>query len=258
MSPPQDVVEFIVNQPGLLEVCQRMPEVLLEFAPQLAVPGFGGPLEGAIEETYQKSVKGQEHRRGQNDIGGSALTTNGLCPACEDCFALRHPTFGDYNAANVACGYVIGNGAGLGPHTRAYPIFDYLVWILSTKSDWLPRGHHAYLMQGMKEWAQWTWFGTETDSDYVSSDAGALFRWLSTKGRSSGKPSSDAAADLHGRINHSRVLLGLPESTEELVDRFSAEHVIKAWFEYGQRRRVRRARRRSGRPEQRPDLSSRK
>jgi len=119
MTPPGEVVAFIQSHPGLREVCCQMPRHLMEFAPQLAIPGLAGDLEDVIEQSFQQSVAEYRERRAKRDPSGTALTTNGLCPACEDYFALRHPTFGDYEAGHVACGFVQGNGAGLGPHTRA-------------------------------------------------------------------------------------------------------------------------------------------
>lgn len=243
LTAPHEVTAFICRQPGLIEVCEHMPCILLEFAPQLAIPGFGGSLERVIDCAYQHSLLEQQRGRAGGDRGGSALTTNGLCPACEDCFALRHPTFGDYEPVHVACGYVIGNGAGLGPHTSAFPIFDYLSWFLSKQSEWLPRKHHAYLLQGMKDWAQWPWWGGESDSEYKSAHAGALSLWLTdTKKRNRTKLPSEAAADLADRIDHSRQMLGLPESTSELMNRFLAEGIIEAWFRTQERRRRRRVR----------------
>jgi hypothetical protein len=57
MTPPDEVVQFITSQPGLMEICERIPSRLLEFAPQLAIPGFAGPLERRIEEAFQISVR---------------------------------------------------------------------------------------------------------------------------------------------------------------------------------------------------------
>ncbi len=57
-------------------------------------------------------------------------------------------------------------------HAVVYPAFDYLVWLLSSRSDWLPRSHHAYLLQGMKEWTIWPWSGKASDSDYDDTHSG--------------------------------------------------------------------------------------
>ena len=247
MSHPQKVLAFIERQPSLTEVCQCMPEVLLEFAPQLAIPGFGGKLEDTIEVWYQQSVAEWKERRQKNDRSGG-LTTNGVSPLCEKCFALRHPTFGDYEPASVANGYVIGHGAGLGPHTQACPIFDYLIWFLSSDSNWLPRKHHACLLQGMKDWAQWLWYGREADSGYDGPEAGAFFDWLLTA-KSSGDSDlpANAKIDLVNRIEFSKRSLGLQDEIQTLVDRFCAEQIIESWLNRDENRSARRKRRESPR-----------
>jgi hypothetical protein len=161
------------------------------------------------------------------------LSSNGLCPACDEEFSLRHPTFGDYEPAMVACGFVQGNGGGLGPHAKAYPAFDFIVWLFSSSSDWLPRPSHAYLLQGMKEWTVWPWMGKESDSEYDSIHSGALWRQLrSALGdwKDNIMWTSDARRDLNDRIRHCRKILGLPESAESLADRFLAEQVAETWL----------------------------
>jgi len=242
MTQPSEVVAFICGQPGLLEVCRRMPDMLLEHAPQLAIPGFAGPLEPVIEEMYQASVQECARRRVAKDRFGTALTTDGASPECAECLALRHPTFGNCRSGLVACGFVQGHGAGFGPHTSAFGTVDYLLWLLSKKSDWLPRVHHAYLLQGMKEWAVWPWMGRESDSEYEGPQAGALWLLLMDSMRLRRfKLTPEATADLRDRIRHARTLPGLPESTEELVSRFLAERVIEEWFSAQRRRRQRQA-----------------
>ena len=243
MTPPDEVVRFIASQPGLMEVCECMPGALLEFAPQLAIPGLAGSLERRIEEEFQVSIREYANRRMRKDKSGSALTTNGLCPACDEEFALRHPTFGDYEPAMVACGFVQGNGSGLGPHTKAYPSFDFIVWLLSGSSDWLPRPHHAYLLRGMKEWIVWPWMGKESESEYDGIHAGALWRQLHDAvdgSKDSIMLTNDAKLDLSDRIQHCREMLELPESVESLTDRFMGEQVIETWLSEEQKLRARR------------------
>jgi hypothetical protein len=182
-------------------------------------------------------------RRTRQDKSGSALTTNGLCPACEEEFALRHPTFGDYEPAMVACGFVQGNGGGFGPHTKTYPAFDHLIWLLSSRSNWLPRSHHAYLLQGMKEWTVWPWMGKASDSNYDGTHSGALWRQLHDALDGSNDSitlTNDAKLDLSDRIQHCQEILGLSESVGSLTDRFVAEHVIEIWLSEERKMRARR------------------
>lgn len=231
LTPPDEVECFIRSQPGLLEVCTKMPEDLLEFAPQLALRGCAGTIEPVIEEAYKRSLRSAELQRAQKSTFGSGLTVNGLSPACDECFALRHPTFGDYKPGTIACYFGQGSGAGLGPHTRAFTPLEYALWFLSKRSDWMPRKQHAFLLKGMKLWAVWPWSPSGREVRHLKK-AGALWSLLfdSYEGRKRFKLSADARADLEGRIGLARRQLRLPESASQLVERFLDEGFIEHWF----------------------------
>ena len=113
ISRPDAVLEFIDSQPGLAEACDAFPERLLDYAPQLAIRGLGGKWEPIFDAMLAKSITDSLVRRKERSKQGRALTDDGQTPACEDNLALRHPTFGNYEPAFVACGFVQGNGAGL-------------------------------------------------------------------------------------------------------------------------------------------------
>jgi hypothetical protein len=53
-------------------------------------------------------------------------------------------------------------------------------------------------------------------------------------------PPAGAMGDLRDRFDFGRELLDLPESTDELVERFRSEEVINAWSEAQRKLRVRR------------------
>ena len=212
MTPPDEVLRFICHQAGLLSFCRAHPEALVGHAPQLTIPGKGGVIEEVIEEYYQRSVAEWSTRRQRGDKTGTALTKDNQCPTCGEEVALRHPTFGNHKAAFIACGFVQGFGAGLGPHTRAFSIMDYAVWFLSEKSSWLPPAHHTYLLQGMKDWAQWLWMQGSNGTEYNGPCNGALGSATDAPGRF--KMTASPLTDLTDRIDHSRNLLGLPEPTD--------------------------------------------
>ncbi|HAX44538.1 MAG TPA: toll/interleukin-1 receptor domain-containing protein [Bryobacteraceae bacterium] len=233
ITPPEEVVQFILTQPGLREVSEYMPEVLVELAPQLAIPGFAGPLEPAIQRAYAQSISVCEARRRNASTFGSGLTTTHQSPACDEEFALRHPTFGEYEPQSVACSFVQGNGLfGPSPNVRAYENIDYLLWLLSCRSSWLPCRAHDYLLRGMKEWAAWPWWRGSAESNYESPAAGELSDWLmrSRQPRRIALPAT-AMTDLRDRFGYGRELLDLPESADELVERFRSEDVLESWFE---------------------------
>ena len=237
MTPPDEVLRFICHQAGLLSFCRAHPEALVGHAPQLTIPGKGGVIEEVIEEYYQRSVAEWSTRRQRGDKTGTALTKDNQCPTCGEEVALRHPTFGNHKAAFIACGFVQGFGAGLGPHTRAFSIMDYAVWFLSEKSSWLPPAHHTYLLQGMKDWAQWLWMQGSNGTEYNGPCNGALGSATDAPGRF--KMTASPLTDLTDRIDHSRNLLGLPEPTSVLVTRFLEERFIEHLVKReAQRRRI--------------------
>jgi hypothetical protein len=245
MTRPSLVVDFMRSQPGLSELFDRMPSNVLEFAPQLAIRGVGQEFESAIERVYRRSVREADARRARNDRFGSGITTNHLSPPCDECFALRHPTFGDYNPGEIACGFVQGYGGGFGPHTRAFPVMEYVVWLLSKDSAWLPPGHRAFLLRGMKEWGVWPWSEYERDS-YSGAGAGVFYSLMTSfEGRKGFRMTPQAIADLSSRVAHAKKTLHLPEHTADLTERFLAENFIESWF--ATRQRNRRAQRTSSR-----------
>jgi hypothetical protein len=186
LSPPKDVWDFIQSHPGLFETCMDFPDLLVEYAPQLTIPGLEGDLKEVIEKEYRKSCA-EAKRRAQNSTLGSALTANQKSPLCDEEWALRHPKFGNHEPASVANAYF--SGSMFGPVVSPYEHADHAFWLLSSASSWLPEKIHSYLLKGMAEWHVWPW-------GYVSFDKGGDWRVMvhwrvpfttqSTAGHSSG------------------------------------------------------------------------
>ena len=255
ITRPNDVLEFIDSQPGLVEACAAFPECLLDYVPQLSIRGFGGKWEPIFDELLAKSVAECMARRNEHSSQGSALTTDAQTPACEDNLALRHPTFGNYEPIHVACGFVQGNGAGFGPVVRAFDIFDYLIWLLSDESRWLPDEHHTYLLEGMKDWGMWVRYRERPDNEAIEPipESGVfseqLFEALGDGTWKKFRLSREARTDLINRIAAACKVIGLPESSESLFQRFLDADCIKRWFNsplqrrQGSRKTARRAKR---------------
>src|SRR5262249_27671726 len=120
---------------------------------------------------------------------------------------------------------------GPAPNVRVFEHIDYLVWLLSRQSNWLPRATRDYLVRGMKEWAVWPWSSHSADSDYESPAAGELSRWLSSSNPGPQfEPPEAAMADLRDRIRYAANLLHLPETADEMLELFISEAVIEWWF----------------------------
>lgn len=139
MTPPAEVIAFIESQPGLMETALDFPHFLACYAPQLTIPGFGGPFEAAFDEFMRSSARSK----------GSLL--------------FRHPDRDGTGVSGTACHFVQGDMGA--PPCKAYPTMEYLVWLLSRKSTWLPERIRALLTRGMAGWAKWLWFESFHDGE---------------------------------------------------------------------------------------------
>jgi hypothetical protein len=227
VTPPGEVLAFIRSQPGMEEACHQYPLFLATYAPQLTMPGFGGEFEADFDALLAKS--GARCRGHQS---GSATTVTGVPPHCDEYIAFRHPNFGGYEPAYVACQFVQGDIGG--PPCKAYETVDYAVWLLSQRSYWLPERVREFLITGMKEWAVWLWSeGSTVDERELGIDRydgkGALAdRLLGKRPSARLKVGSPAYNDLLIRVQISKQLLDLPESAQELVDRFLEKGFIES------------------------------
>lgn len=214
VTPPAEVLQFIKTQPGLQEACHEYPLWLASWAPQLTIPGFGGEFDRDFDELL---AEGNAH--------GSLRHEE---------VALHHPAFGGLSPDSVACHLV--QGVLFGPSCKLYPTFDYVVWLLSTASAWMPQRVREFLIAGMKEWAVWYWTESLESLEYDlgvetypgrGEFASALF---SRKFRTSGGVRGAARTDLLERIRVSVNLLGLPDPAEVLAQRFLSEGFIEAFI----------------------------
>jgi hypothetical protein len=241
LTEPSIVLEFIHAHSGLFEICAMFPTLTAEYAPQLTIKGMGGELEKGFEELYQKSVEEHLAARRANSRQGSGLTINGLCPLCDEDWALRHLSFGDYEADHVAEEYF--NGGMFGPQVSPYHPMDHVVWLLSSASSWLPAEIREYLVKGMKN-CLWQWGrlsrGIDHGGDWPSNgtllnvlhgclDKGTRFRWT-----------EESKDDARNRIKLCAQTLRLPESVDELYDLFVqhkfSEHYLAAERTHNRRR----------------------
>jgi hypothetical protein len=245
VTHPDVVHEFIHSQPGLLESCHDHVRYLIAYAPQLVIRGFGGEFEDAIESLYQRSVERGERRRAAGDRGGTALTTDGLPPGCDDEYVLRDPEFGRYGAAHVACGFVQGNYVANGPPVMYYSHIEYAAWLLSDASLWLPPQIRGTLTTGMAEWGVWPWHERERvaieDLGFEESAfTGKFAESLEGAGTHDDiDVGSEAHRDLVHRLSFSAQLLGLPEDAEQLAERLLSPDFVGLYLDRRNQRRNR-------------------
>ncbi|SRR6266498_243061 len=232
VSKPEAVRSFIRSQPGLEFMCLEHPQFLATYAPQLTIPGFAPEFEETFDRLLAESIARHEQLRRNSPTFGSALTRTKRPPVCDDYIALRHPTFGDYEPASVACQFVQGDIGG--PPCKAYEAIDYLIWLLSDGSEWLPHRIRKYLIDGLRDWGIWHWSehsaGSEIDLGlipypHLGSLQNEMFKTRRSKRFQLTKP---CLADIRGRFEFSRRLLGLAEPTSKLMKRFLEGRFIDA------------------------------
>ncbi len=215
ITHPDEVHAFLRSQPGLMERALEFPHYVASYAPQLTIPGLGGPLESVFEAWLKDALaEGDGERLG-----------------CPTLLALRHPKFGNHDPAVIACLFVQGETMSSGPPVRFYPTMDYVAWFLSNASSWLPEKVHAFLLEGLKRWGEWLWY--HHGSDFAKYDgAGALSKEMIARSRKNRRIlGKRALQDLQSRLAVSARDLNLPESAAELTSRFLNCGFIEAWHE---------------------------
>ena len=212
----------------MLEVCSEFPSLTAEWAPQLTIPGFGGELEKVFEEEYQENCRECVEQARLSPRFGTGTTHDGRPPVCDKTWALRHPEFGGYESTYIANAYF--GGEMWGPHPSPYEHADHLFWLLSAKSDWLPERIKAYLLRGHARWGTWVWYGFSLDR-CMWPTSGKLWWALSAKRSKSIRWTREMRDDLLQRAKQARETLALPETPDELTNRFHNSGIIPEYVD---------------------------
>ncbi|MCK4514941.1 MAG: toll/interleukin-1 receptor domain-containing protein, partial [Spirochaetaceae bacterium] len=195
ITHPERLHAQIESVPGLVPLLMANIGTTIIFAPQLTIRGFGGPFENEIEERYIRNKRPRSERQ-----GGTALTKDGLSPGCDTRYALRDPEFGYYQPSYVTSDFVLGEST-FGPSAAFYEIFEYLVWLLSDSSLWLPPRIRGYLTSGFEDWTSWVWTRPPARRDWGLSESSVTGSLFSEAADYDGPPESyiptgNAVADL--------------------------------------------------------------
>ncbi len=235
ITHPEIVIDFIKKLPGLQEKCEQYPQCLLSYAPFIGIKGFEGPFLNSIESFYQASLIKQKQLIKEKSINGSGLTTSNLPPECEEELALRHPQFGNYRPSSIACTFTQGQLMGLSP--RYYTIIDYVVWLLSENSNWLPQHIKNFLLIGYKEWGMWIWnkfSGNDYiyfEDEYHSKYKGCLSEALYNHDEKKFIYSKKVIEDIKGRFEFSKHILEIDDNVATLVEKFIEEKFVECYLE---------------------------
>lgn len=230
LTPPEKVLSFVRGQPGLHETCEMFPELFIQYAPQLAIPGMGGDFESMFETLYQQSIKEYNKHRKEESKFGTGLTIDQTVPICDEVWSLRSPVFGNYKPEYVVEEYF--SGGMFGPPVSPYEHIEHLVWLLSDACNWLPANIREYFIDGMARWGAWLWtpcYAVDRQWEFKGELRNAIlyersknkdFKW-------SNKTQNDAINAFENSID----ILGLPETPETIFDRFIECDIINRLFD---------------------------
>lgn len=142
-TPPETVFAFIDENPALKEICENHPDIVANFVPQLLIPEFSGRFGAAFDRLLAASAR---HVAQHPDSRFPDAR-------CERRYALRLLDFGENPAGEVADKWMDGLGGDYS--AQQHHITDYIVWLLSQSSIWLPVRIKQFLIRGMRDWGGW-------------------------------------------------------------------------------------------------------
>lgn len=199
ITPPSMVLEFIEAMPGLAELCRDFPSWLAAYAPQLTIPGLGGVFE---------------------DLFDAEL---GRLQSPRDELMFRLPPEG-LDAASAACQFV--QGSLFGPSPKCYEAFDYLIWLLSDDSQWLPEPFRILLQQGMREWPVWL----APDRPGWGREQEQLLEWIAgVHARPTLSVPREILEKLRREVAFSSDALALPDTVDVLLERFLVGRFLEGY-----------------------------
>lgn len=235
ISSPEEVLDFIESMPGLSEASHQSLHYLLAYVPQLAIKGCGGQFEEEIAHWYKVAVRRKKKAELSGTDFGTALTVDESPTDFGEPVAFRSRDFLKFKPSHMACWFVQGEING--PEAKFYHTIDYAVWLLSDDSYWMPKRIREFLLQGLRDWGQWSWskYDYQNYDNYlkfeINSKTGALQNaLLNAKNFNQLQIKQRIIDDIDSRFAFSVELMGLHNSPEELRERFLNSSFIEGWF----------------------------
>ena len=217
LTHPEQVHEFLQEWPGLLECARDNPSVLAMYAPQLTIPGF----DTGLSDVFDLLLEHEWSDAHQLFSYGSPETTDGHAPLCGELIAWRHPTHGNYTAAELAQSFVHAHD---GHYSRQlFDPFECLVWLLSDESNWMPRYLRETLLQGMRNRTHW-W------SNDVLSCSNHFSEGLRNHSRSKFKVTRNIRAAIEEMFTAALSTLNIQENPVLVAKRFIDGEFIDSYY----------------------------
>jgi TIR domain len=219
ISQPDDVLEFIGNHPGLADICAQNPSCLLAYAPQLALPGAAGWLQGVVDDTWDRA----RDRIARDGVDPDSRQGRMRLVEQAGYLVLRDAETIKVNAKLAARKWT-GRGTIFEPFAQVYEVVDYAGWLASDSSGWLGLSVREALLSGIAEedtWQKW-------DEEPGLQETVSLAEWLEDP-----KKYHECIRELLSRrLAVTAGKLNLPNTGAELADRlFAAGFYDRHYFD---------------------------
>ncbi|MFT6443384.1 MAG: hypothetical protein ACJASQ_001167 [Crocinitomicaceae bacterium] len=214
---PNIVHEFIHRWPGLYECAKANPKVLAMYAPQLTIRGFDTGFEDVFDELLDSQNTGDKvyftYGLHQILIAEKAL--------CQDIIAYRHTTFGNYAEQELGKWYFSAHDVNY--HRSDWKLFEGLIWLLSSDSDWLPESHRQKFIFGLCNSDTWL---------RLSNLPNAFTDSLISKNQDKFRLTKTVRNGLHELVEEAIDNLGLDESKEVLANKLIENGIVDGYYNY--------------------------
>lgn len=217
---PEIVHEFIHRWPGLYDCAKANPNVLAMYVPQLTIPGFDSGFEDEFDELLKPGNNADLiFSYGRHD------TIDGNKPLCGDIIAYRHPEFGNYTAEELGHWYFYAHDTR---YIRSYwEIFEGLVWLLSSDSDWLPEKLRNVLVIGICHRNRWADYNNNFHNPFISS--------LWDKNRKQFSLTKRIQNGLNQLVTDALEKLEITQNSEDITGKLLEIGLVEKFYDYKER-----------------------
>ena len=220
LTHPDTVLEFIHRWPGLYDCARENPGVLAMYAPQLTIPGF----DSGFEDVFDKLLEPGNEEAHMISSYGRHSTIDNKEPLCGDIIALRHKTFGNYTQEELGHWYFDAHNM---KYLRSkWSVFEGLVWLLSSTSDWLPEEFRSTFINGIIGRHIWV-SGINYDNDFIGA--------LCSKKRKHFQLNNSALAGLNDLVTQAIGRLSLLDRTEFISQSIIESGLISGYYDYSEK-----------------------
>lgn len=221
LTHPDVVHEFIRRWPGLYDCARENPGVLAMYVPQLTIRGF----DTGFEDVFDKLLVAGNQEAEMIFSYGKHDTIEKLEPLCGDIIALRHPMFGNYTAEELGHWYFDAHSTR---YIRSnWSVFEGLVWLLSSNSDWLPEIFKNTFVKGIISRDIWMRHCNSQNNGFIDA--------LIQKHRDKFKLNRKILSEFNHLVSQTVNTLALPDRPETIAKSLIDIGLVDCYYDYSEK-----------------------